>query len=91
MSLDIYPMKYEISSYYLIIEKGMVNWNEIPDPEEQLSRLEQIFHLGQTPTQLFRVPHPQKKKSTQQDFFGLQTQPQPVDPSKKNKVPLFYE
>lgn len=44
----------------------------IPDPKEQIGKLEQIFHLGQTPTQLFTTPHPQRKFviSPTQEPFG---------------------
>ena len=45
--------------------------NDIKDPKEQLGKLEQIFHLGQTPTQLFKTSHPAKRIKPQQDILGF--------------------
>lgn len=45
--------------YYLTYE-GAVDIDAIQDPIERTSVQEQIFHFGQTPTQLLRKPHPRR-------------------------------
>ena len=41
--------------------EGAVNLSEITDTNEQKGMLNQIFHLGQTPSQLFKKEHPPRE------------------------------
>jgi hypothetical protein len=43
--------------------------NHIKDEHEQQTQLEQIFHLGQTPSQLFKTRHPEKQRKPVDDKF----------------------
>ncbi|CAG8610076.1 15441_t:CDS:2, partial [Acaulospora colombiana] len=45
--------------YYLTYE-GAINIDNIQDPVERKSMEQQIYHFGQTPTQLMTKPHPQR-------------------------------
>ncbi|KAL1924319.1 uncharacterized protein VTP21DRAFT_7354 [Calcarisporiella thermophila] len=45
--------------YYLTYE-GAINLDDIDDPTELKSIESQIYHFGQTPTQLLRRPHPRR-------------------------------
>ncbi|KAI8901954.1 hypothetical protein BC833DRAFT_49211 [Globomyces pollinis-pini] len=56
--------------YYLTYE-GSVNLDLIVDPMERKSIEDQIHHFGQTPSQLFNIPHPKRDPSpttTSQDL-----------------------
>ncbi|KAI8870006.1 beach-domain-containing protein, partial [Ramicandelaber brevisporus] len=46
--------------YYLTYESAVDVVDKIKDPAERASVESQIYHFGQTPTQLFRKPHPQR-------------------------------
>ncbi|KAJ3199002.1 Neurobeachin-like protein 1 [Entophlyctis luteolus] len=48
--------------YYLTYE-GNINIDEIEDPVERRSIEDQINNFGQTPTQLFKKPHPKRGQS----------------------------
>ncbi|CAG8779797.1 13709_t:CDS:2, partial [Acaulospora morrowiae] len=48
--------------YYLTYE-GAINIDNIQDPVERKSIEQQIYHFGQTPTQLMTKPHPQRFSS----------------------------
>jgi len=41
--------------------EGSVDLDKIEDPQERASAEHQILNFGQTPTQLFKTPHPQRK------------------------------
>ncbi|CAJ0762302.1 3364_t:CDS:2, partial [Entrophospora sp. SA101] len=45
--------------YYLTYE-GAINIESIQDPIERKSIEQQIYHFGQTPTQLLKEPHPKR-------------------------------
>ncbi|CAJ0899985.1 13727_t:CDS:10 [Entrophospora sp. SA101] len=48
--------------YYLTYE-GAINIESIQDPIERKSIEQQIYHFGQTPTQLLKEPHPKRLPS----------------------------
>ncbi|CAI2163768.1 11767_t:CDS:10 [Funneliformis geosporum] len=52
--------------YYLTYE-GAINIDSIQDPVERKSIEQQIYHFGQTPTQLLTEPHPKRLPS--RDFL----------------------
>ncbi|GES99838.1 neurobeachin-like protein 1 isoform X2 [Rhizophagus clarus] len=52
--------------YYLTYE-GAINIDNVQDPVERKSIEQQIYHFGQTPTQLLTKPHP--KRHLSKDFF----------------------
>jgi hypothetical protein len=70
----------------------MIDLNKIPDRNEQYAKLEQIFHLGQTPSQLFTIKHPQKKIKNNQDKIKIYLMPKPADEKtpEKDKVISIY-
>ena len=52
--------------------EGEIDLNKIKDKREQTAILEQIFHLGQTPTQLFIKEHPSREvTSTSHKIYEL--------------------
>mmetsp|Transcript_30694 Transcript_30694/g.27882 ORF Transcript_30694/g.27882 Transcript_30694/m.27882 type:complete len:206 (+) Transcript_30694:1558-2175(+) len=51
--------------------EGAVNLNDIKDKRDQLAMLEQIYHFGQTPSQLFKVKHPNRKVKDHGEKFKI--------------------
>ncbi|KAJ6228101.1 beige/beach-related [Anaeramoeba flamelloides] len=52
--------KKAINVFFYLTYEGMVDINDIHDPNEKLSTLDQITNFGITPRQLFQKPHPKK-------------------------------
>ena len=46
--------------YYLTYENCAININNIEDPLQREATKSQVTHFGQTPSQLFREPHPKR-------------------------------
>lgn len=44
-----------------LFSKGGVDLTKVKDTKLQEALLEQIFHYGQTPLQIFQKPHPQRQ------------------------------
>ena len=53
--------KEAVNVFRYLSYEGEVNLEEIEDKKEQKAILEQIFHLGQTPSQLFIKEHPARE------------------------------
>jgi len=53
--------------FFHLTYEGLVDLDAIKDPVERASIEEQIKNFGQTPSQLFTKPHPQRKKLSPQD------------------------
>ncbi|KAI0217053.1 hypothetical protein L0F63_003977 [Massospora cicadina] len=49
-----------LNLFYYLTYEGAVDLDAIADPLERRSIQEQIYHFGQTPTQLLTTPHPQR-------------------------------
>ncbi|KAJ2253121.1 hypothetical protein EV176_007482, partial [Coemansia sp. RSA 451] len=60
--------------YYLTYE-GAVNIDAVQDPLERASIESQINYFGQTPTQLFALPHPPRHARTVQQLYSPLTTP----------------
>lgn len=56
-----------MNSYYYLTYEDMVDLNSIKDPSLLRSTEAQVVHFGQTPSQLFTKPHPQRPP---RDFRG---------------------
>ncbi|KAJ9074230.1 hypothetical protein DSO57_1008753 [Entomophthora muscae] len=50
-----------LNLFYYLTYEGAVDLDAISDPLERRSIQEQIYHFGQTPTQLLTSPHPQRR------------------------------
>ncbi|CAL8311790.1 unnamed protein product [Merluccius merluccius] len=46
--------------FHPLTYEGGIDCNSIEDPDQRIAMLTQILEFGQTPTQLFTVPHPQR-------------------------------
>ena len=51
--------------YYLTYENCAININNIEDPLQREATKSQVTHFGQTPSQLFREPHPKRLLRTE--------------------------
>lgn len=56
------PAQEAQNCFYYLTYEGVVDVNAIEDPVEKMATIAQINNFGQTPTQLFRKPHPQRQK-----------------------------
>jgi len=75
-----YYMTYEVlleNLYEFIIEnifyKGEIDLNNIQDPNELKAILTQLASYGQTPHQLFKAKHPEKKLFKEENLVFLQS------------------
>jgi AAA15 family ATPase/GTPase len=50
-----------VNVFRSISYEGQVKITAIKDPDEQMAKLEQIAHFGQTPSQLFKNKHPKRE------------------------------
>lgn len=69
----------------------MIDLNKISDRKEQYAKLEQIFHLGQTPSQLFTTKHPPKKIKNQHDKLKVYLIPKPISEKSNEKQVNWIE
>uniref|UniRef100_A0A8B9ZIK9 Neutral sphingomyelinase activation associated factor n=1 Tax=Anas platyrhynchos TaxID=8839 RepID=A0A8B9ZIK9_ANAPL len=67
--------------FHPLTYEGGVDLNSIMDPNEKVALLTQILEFGQTPKQLFTVPHPQRilsKSSSRTSFHSVSITESPV-------------
>ena len=58
-----------LNVFYPLTYENSINLDEINDPNERNGILDQISEYGQTPKQLFKKPHPEKKKLKKVKLF----------------------
>lgn len=56
------PAEEAMNVFYYLTYEGVVDINAIKDSVEKLATIAQINNFGQTPTQLFKKPHPPRTK-----------------------------
>jgi len=62
-----------LNVFYHLSYEGAVNIDNIQDPIERVSTINIIHNFGQTPSQLFKEPHPPRQGKTNEIQFLLST------------------
>jgi len=60
-----------LNVFYHLSYEGAVNIDDIQDPIERVSTINIIHNFGQTPSQLFKEPHPPRQEKTSEIQFLL--------------------
>ncbi|XP_072855056.2 protein FAN isoform X1 [Pogona vitticeps] len=82
--------------FHPLTYEGGVDLNSIMDPNERVALLTQILEFGQTPKQLFTIPHPRRiipkvRRLSQASSRSLSTTESPVSPSEESFEDLTEE
>jgi len=62
-----------LNVFYHLSYEGAVDIDKIKDPIERVSTINIIHNFGQTPSQLFKEPHPPRQEKTNEIQFLLST------------------
>ncbi|XP_038622549.1 protein FAN isoform X1 [Tachyglossus aculeatus] len=82
--------------FHPLTYEGGVDLYSIEDPDEKVAMLTQILEFGQTPKQLFSIPHPRRitpkfKSSSQTSSYNTSIADSPVSPGEESFEDLTEE